>query len=420
MKRINRAAVTGTVALSLTLAACGTKGGESGAAETGAGGLKTDYGITDDTITLGNLTDTSGVFKDIGIAISNGIQIWADDVNEDGGICGRQVKIDLKDTGYQADKAVPLYAAMNDDVAGMVQVLGSPIIAALKSQLVSDKMFTIPATQAATNLAIPGVLMIGPSYDIEMINVLAYAQEKGLIADGQKLGHIYIEGEYGESGLNGSKYYAELHDQTVVPINVSPSTNDMAAAVTKLKGAGVSAVLLTTTAAQLSSTATQMAAQGMGNMPILGNNPTWSPTLPSTPAVSALGNYYRSVGIAPWGTDTPLINSIEETYLAEYTEPPEDHINTGYAFGLVSQAVLEQGCKDKDMTRAGLVEAATKVDNVDTGGITAPLDFSKQGVPSTRKTFIEQMDPNVPGGLKIVDQLSASGEAKDYKSPLLK
>ena len=69
---------------------------------------------------MGNLTDTSGVSTDIGITISHGIQIWADDVNSDGGTCGPHVKIDNRDTGYHADKVATLYAAMNADVTGKV------------------------------------------------------------------------------------------------------------------------------------------------------------------------------------------------------------------------------------------------------------------------------------------------------------
>lgn len=54
----------------------------------------------------------------------------------------------------------------------------------MEVRLVSGYMVTIPATQAATNLAIPGVMMVCPSYDIEAINVLAYAQQKGLATEG--------------------------------------------------------------------------------------------------------------------------------------------------------------------------------------------------------------------------------------------
>ena len=419
MKNKFRMLAIGGVAISLTLAACSTKGGDSGEAKTGEGGLKTDFGITDDTITLGNLTDTSGVFKDIGLAITAGHEIWAKELNAAGGICGRQIKIDTKDTGYAADKAVPLYAAMSGNVAAMIQIIGSPVVAALKDSLVNDKMVTIPATQAATNLDIPGMMMVGPTYDVEVINGLAYLQKEGLITDGQKFGHIYIEGEYGTSGFNGSSYYAKEHDQTIVPVKISSGDNDMSAAITQLKSQNVDAVIMTSTGNQLSSAATQMAAQGMGALPLLGSNPTWTPKLVDTPAVSALGNYYRSVGIAPYGADVPLVQKINTQYEADYTEPPEDHVNTGYAFGMVLQAVLEQGCKDKDMTREHLVELSTEVE-VDTEGITAPLNYSKPGKPSTTSTYIEMMDPAAPGGMKVVADLASADEAKEYKSPLQK
>ncbi len=51
-------------------------------------------------------------------------------------------------------------------------------------------------------------MMIGTTYDLEIVNGLAYLQQQGLIADGDTIGHIYIDGEYGGNGLKGSQYYA--------------------------------------------------------------------------------------------------------------------------------------------------------------------------------------------------------------------
>lgn len=45
------------------------------------------------------------------------------------------------------------------------------------------------------------------------------------------------------------------------------------------------------------------------------------------------------------------------------------------------------------------------------------LDFSKPGAPTTRETFIEQVDPTAAGGLKIVSDLAVSEEADAYKAP---
>jgi len=416
--RVVGAGLAAAVAVTMSLGACSTKGDDSSSSS--SGGVKTDKGVTDSTITLGVQTDESGVFKEIGLGITHGHELWADDVNAAGGICGRQVKLEIADNGYAADKAVTLYAQMKDKVAAMIQLLGSPVIAALKGQLEGDSMVAIPASQAATNLDLPTVMMVGASYDVELINNLAYAQQQGLIKDGDKLGMIYIEGEYGVSGFNGAQYYAKQHNQTVEGIKVGPTDADMSSAVTKLKSEGVNAVLLTTTGAQLGSTATQMAAQGMGDLPIIGNNPTYATALVKSPAMSALGNYYRSIGILPYGADNDLAQKIVTEFDKKYPgETPNDDINVGYVFGLIMQTVLEKACDNKDLTRAGIVKASKTV-KVDTKGLGPELDFTKPGELSASETVIEQIDPSVPGYLKVVHEFFSAPEAKDYKSPLQK
>ncbi len=414
MHKINRAVLAGLIALTLPLAACSTKGGSTGEAKSGAGGVKTDFGVTNKDITLGVMTDASGVFKVTGVNLTQGNQLWADDVNAAGGICGRQIKLDVRDNGYQADKAVTLYAAMKDNTAGMLQLLGSPILAALKSTITSDNMLSIPASWASSNLDSPAVLMVGATYDIEMINGLSYLQKQGLIKDGDKIGHIYIDSEYGQGGLIGSQAYAKEHNMTDVPLKVTGTDNDMTAAVTSLKSQGVSAILATTGPAQLGSIATQMAAQGIGNLPLLGNNPTWASTLLGTPAKDALSNYYRNTSVVPYSSDVPLAQKIAKEYEAKYTDPPNDAIDFGYASSLAYQTVLEKACKNKDLTRAGIVKAASQV-KVDTQGMTAPLDFSKPGQPSTRSTVVEKADAAEKGGLKVIQPLTESKDAKSYK-----
>ena len=416
MHKVNRAIVVGAVALTLALGACSTKGGNSGAAKEGAGGVKTDFGVTDDTFSLGVLVDESGAFKVTGLAQAEGNQLWADDVNAAGGICGRKIKLDIRDDGYLADKAIPLYASMKDNIAGMVQLLGSPIVAALKSQIESDNMLSVPTSWATGNLASPAILQVGATYAIEMINAMAYVQKQGLIKDGDKLGIIYITGEYGGDGLLGAEHYTSEHNQTLVKVQIAGTDSDMSAAVTQLKGEGVTAALVTTTPVQTGSVATQMAAQGIGDRPIVGVNPTFTPTLLHTPAKDALGNFYRGHFVAPMSADIPIVKKIAKEFSAKYTDPIQDGVNIGYVSGLAYQSVLEQACKDKDLTRAGIMKSARKV-KVNTQGLTAPLDYSNEGQPATRATYVEQVDPNVAGGVKIVGDLSASKEAKSMKIP---
>lgn len=305
---------------------------------------------------------------------------------------------------------------MKDNIAGMVQLLGSPIVAALKSQIESDNMLSVPTSWATGNLASPAILQVGATYAIEMINAMAYVQKQGLIKDGDKLGIIYITGEYGGDGLLGAEHYTSEHNQTLVKVQIAGTDSDMSAAVTQLKSEGVTAALVTTSPVQTGSVATQMAAQGIGDLPIVGVNPTFTPTILDTPAKDALGNFYRGHFVAPMSADIPIVKKIAKEFSAKYTDPIQDGVNIGYVSGLAYQSVLEQACKDKDLTRAGIMKSARKV-KVDTQGLTAPLDYSNEGQPATRATYVEQVDPNVAGGVKIVGDLSASKEAKSMKIP---
>ena len=79
-RRTRRAAAAALVAVALTVAGCSTRAPEQPAGGGGGGQVQTDVGVTADTITLGVLGDTSGPFKNLGTALVQGNQLWADEV----------------------------------------------------------------------------------------------------------------------------------------------------------------------------------------------------------------------------------------------------------------------------------------------------------------------------------------------------
>ncbi|MBB3053032.1 ABC-type branched-subunit amino acid transport system substrate-binding protein [Prauserella isguenensis] len=116
-------------AAALVLTACGTKGGGSDGGTEGAGGVTTDVGVTDADITLGVMTDQTGPFKALSTGITHGNQLWVEDANADGGICGRDLKLEIVDHGYKADTPKTLYPQIEPKVLGLVQLVGSPVTA---------------------------------------------------------------------------------------------------------------------------------------------------------------------------------------------------------------------------------------------------------------------------------------------------
>ena len=422
MQKKLTAAAAGIAAVTLAVTGCSTKatddnGGGGGGSSNGD--VKTDIGVTDDTITLGSLADHSGVFKVLSLAFTEGDAIWAEEVNAAGGICDREIVIEVKDTGYKVDNAIPLYEELKGTSLGIIQMVGSPILAALKTRITQDHMVVSPGSWASVNLDAPEVMMVGQTYDVEMINGLSYLQAQGTIADGDTIGHIYTDSEYGQGGLMGSKSYAEQHNLKIIEAPIGGTDTDMTATITKMKSEGVTAIAITTPPAAVSSTVVQNVAQGL-NVPVIGNNPTFSPTMFTDDTVAAgLDHFYLVSSVAPSGSDNPLAKKVSEAYAARTSEPPNIGVMQHYVTALAWGSVLEQACKDGDLTRDGILAAKEKVDSVDSQGLGGALDFTVPGAPSSREAYILAPDNSAPDKLVVAEggDLFESAEAKDYKAP---
>jgi len=413
MKRTHLAAALAAV---LVLSACSTKANDAGSSGADSSGVKTGKGVTATDITLGVMTDKSGVFKNLGLGITQGNELWAKDFNAAGGVCGRQVKLEEVDHGYKADTAKTLYPQIEPKVLGFVQMLGSPVVAALKQNLSSDKAVAAPASWSSELLDNPYVMIVGTTYDLEIIDGLSYLQEKGLIKDGDTIGHVYIDGEYGKNGLRGSQFYSKKHNMTVKEVKITSTDSDLTNVVTGLKGDGVKAIVLTTTPTQTGSAVAANKALGL-NVPVLGNNPTFDPALLKSPAASALDKLTIVASSVPFSADIPKAKEVAAKYKAAYKETPNGGVPYGYAVAEVWGAVLKKACDNKDLTRDGIAAALKQTTSASTDNLVAALDFSKPGTPATRQVYAATPDATAEGGVKYVKPLFEAPEAKEYVAP---
>ena len=397
------------------LVACGSKGTESSAGGGDNGDIKAGPGVTATTIKLGALTDLSGVFAPLAEPLTQANQLYWKQRNAEGGVCDRKVELEIKDHGYDPQKAVVQYRDFSADILGLQQLLGSPITAALLPTLKDDSMIALLSAWPSSLLTNENIIIVGTTYDVEMINVLDYLKEKGKLKSGDAIGHLYFEGEYGENGLKGSKYFASENDMKVVEQKIKATDEDMTGQVAAFKRAGVKAIAVTTAPTQLASVAGIAAAQGM-NVPIVGNNPTYDPALLQSPAAEAVkANTYISGSIAPWTLDKAGVQKVSQEFKAAYPKSvPKASVQFGWAQAEVMYQILTKACENKDLTREGLIKAAHELSGIDTGGLIAgPLDYTQAGQPATRAVYIVR-PADVPGGLKALPGTFESETAKSY------
>jgi ABC-type branched-subunit amino acid transport system substrate-binding protein len=416
MNRRLAALATGIlVVAALALSACGGKSTEGGGGS--SGGVKSGPGVTGKEITLGVQTDLSGVFAALGEIVTKSDQLYWKQVNAQGGVCGRKVKLIIKDHGYDPQTAVTQYRDIAPQVAALQQVIGSPISTALLPSWERDHMLALLAAWAPTLLSKEPIGIIGASYDVEAINGIDWLMKNKGLKSGDKIGDLYFEGEYGEGGLVGVKSAAKKNGLTVVEQKIKATDEDMSGQVAAFKRAGVKAIWVTTGPKQLASLAGVANSQGL-DVPVAGNGPIFSPTLLDTAVGKTLeDNVTVFSSTAPISLDKPAVVKAKADFHAAYPKlDPQQGVITGLAEGEVMKAALQKACAGKDLGRENIVKSFRQVSNLDTKGfIAGPMDFSKVGKPSTKEVYVLKIDKGAAGGEQTIGGPYLSDAAKKYE-----
>ncbi|MET9496547.1 ABC transporter substrate-binding protein [Streptomyces sp. NPDC006552] len=414
--RTSTLTVTAVAALLALTAACSSKAEDGkGDDKQSADGVKTGQGISGKTIDLGVLTDMTGVYATLGKSVTQAQQLYVKQVNADGGICGYQLKLTVRDHGYDPQKAVAGYTELAPKVLGFTQFIGSPFVAAVEKRITGqDKALVLPQAWSSNLLGSPYVRIIGSTYDIETINAIDFLMKEKGLKKGDKLGHVYFEGDYGESALKGSTYMAKEAGLTVVEQKIKPTDNDMTAQVAALKKAGVKAVVISAGPRQAASLVGVAAAAKL-TVPVIGNNSAYAPQLLGTQAAPALlANYYVASPSLPIGADTPEAEKLVADYKKAY---PKDGLDNGVVAGWTAAGVfgeaLKKACASKDLTRESVDKALLSLNGYDMG-FGVDQDFTDPKAPSSYKSVILQPDKTAVGGLKVVQDPAEAPQAKTY------
>ncbi|MCZ2857631.1 ABC transporter substrate-binding protein [Blastococcus sp. VKM Ac-2987] len=389
------------LAASFVLAAtgCSTKAPESsggGGGGAAAGDVTTDVGVEGETINLGVLTDLTGVFAALGNDITNANTLFW----QNNQVCDTyDVTLDVQDTGYVPQQGVQLYSGMQDNVLAMQQTIGSPINTALAPEYESDQIVNFPSAWSKTLTEIPGTGVVGATYDVEIANGYDYLFREGLLQEGDTVGHIYFEGEYGANGVEGTRAVAEAKGLEVIEAQIKATDQDMSAQITQFNSAGVDLIALTVAPGQTASVATVAAAQGL-DVPILGSNPVFAPGLLEGPAAEWLKTHlYVASPVSSFDAHPELLQQYQEAYPDAV---PSLGVVVGFGMSEMMKQVLDAACENGDLTREGVLTAFQELEEVDTGGLVVPIRGFEVGQSPSLESFILQ-PADVPGGATVLE-----------------
>ena len=394
------------LALAVLVAGCSAKDDEKVQVKTGPG-------VTDDTISLGVLTDMTGPYKASALTRMKGYELYLKQVNDRGGICGRRVEIKLKDHAYDVQKALDAYFELEPQILGLMELAGTPMTTAIEPDIMQTRTLTAPVAWSASLLGNPHMMVVGTTYDIDVINGLDHYKRRGVIKEGDTVGHVYVQGSYGDNALEGSRFVGQQWNMRIAEQPISETTADLSQQIGALKAAGAKAVMLSTTPAQTAA-AVGIAAAMKWDVPFMSNVVGYDSAILDSPVGAAVQKQLSVVtSVAPFSGTQPGPREVAAAFNKAYpNDKPALYVDHGYTVAMVFLSVIEKACKNGDLSRDGVLKAFHDTKGLETRGLTAPLHYSLVGRPSSTQSYITKVDKSAPGGLTTVEELFESDMVK--------
>jgi branched-chain amino acid transport system substrate-binding protein len=381
------AAAAGLAATALVVAGC--SGGASGE----AGGEETD-----DPIVVGISLPLTGDFSEPGKGVQRGYEAWAQFVNEDGGLLGRQVELKILDDQSSADRVVQDYEALiaQDEVDLVFGPFSTRLV--VPSARVAEEygmLFVEPAGAAAEvfEQGFENLFYAAPAIADDHYNYLA--EHILAMPEGERPETVAVA-SMDDPFAQGTAYglrdkLADGGLEIVVDEVYPPNTTDFSPIAAKIDDSGADMVIGGT---QYQDAVNLIVAlQQLDYQPELAAFST-APTNPEF--ATAIGDKTEGI-LSPTGyTETASYESNVD-FVERYTElhgnpPGEDEANAYTTGQVVAAAVEAVGCAEQGECQQELVEWLHS-NPVDT--VVGPLTWDETGKPEGAHLIQQYVDGEI-------------------------
>lgn len=347
--------------------------------------IRTGIGVDDGVIRVGVLVPLSGPAAVFGESVVAGHTAFWTYVNETlGGVGGEyEVEVTVFDHRYDVDDATGGFNDLSGRVVGFAGALGSPIDEALAPLLEESGMLMMAGSLSSEwighSALVPNLML--PTYRDQVASGLAWAADGGLAGE---TAILYQEGSYGEDCLRG--YDAAVSDLRLASagrVAHAPASTDFGDVVEQLRASEPDLVVVCTTADAL--------VRIVATADSLGFNPNWLVAAQSFDAgvATALGGDEGvEAGIARLGRvgvmgagppdGAPAASLMRSVF--EGSDATDWYTLFGYSQAATFHLILEEAFESSDLTRAGLREAAARLDGIDLG-LDGPLSSLVRPAP---------------------------------------
>lgn len=335
-------------------------------------------GVTDSTVTLGEVIPLTGPPSLIGIAEMLGSVIAVEEVNAAGGINGRKVVVVREDDGYVPSRSVQAAIKLInvDNVFAFTNSSGTSHTLAVMEVLGEDNIPLVNAHAPATAQYTPprhNVFVVGQSYTNGVKAMIRYmANQK----KGAKWATVTQDDEYGSELRVGYEAIAkELDLDTVVQLKYKRGQKDFSAEMLRVKEAGATAMLNGGIISEVVGMAKEAHKLGLN----MYAGTVWTGRLPIVQKlVGEAGQGLITVDYVAT-LDEPagraFVEKAKKYLLPEQIEKLNRYSVSSYVgMQLTFEAIRNCG---NELTRECFISKMEEIKDFDTGGLMGPVSFGK-------------------------------------------
>jgi branched-chain amino acid transport system substrate-binding protein len=326
-----------------------------------------ENGVTKDTIVLGQSAAFSGPAQRLGDSMREGAQLYFDEVNRNGGVHGRKIKLVSLDDGYEPDRAAPNTKKLIEDekVFALFGYVGTPTSYAVLPIATEAKVPFFGAFTGAEGLRAPFnkyVFNVRASYFQETEALVEFLVKQGK----KRIAVFYQNDSYGKAGLEGVQKAMERRKLPIAALGtVERNTVDVDGAVAAISKVNPQAVIMISAYKSIGAFVRTMVKVGT-RADFLNVSFVGSDALATELADLGHGVYISQVVPYPW--DPGFSVAIEFTALAKKNAPnlkPSFNNIEGYICAKIFVEGLRRA--GANLTRESFIASLESLRDLDVG-----------------------------------------------------
>ena len=338
-----------------------------------------EVGVSDTEVVVGQSAALTGPSQDLGQGMKKGMEIYFKEINSQGGVNGRKIRLISLDDGYEPDQCAVNTRKLIDEqgVFALLGYVGTPTAKVAVPIIESEKVPFIGAFTGAGLLRTPlkhYVINCRASYDDETEGLVHYLVDKLGI---KKIACFYQDDSYGRAGLEGTAKALKNRGMDLVSTGTyERNTVAVKGGLMRVKQGNPEAVVMVGAYAPCAEFIKLAKKIGMKDVKFCNISFVGTESLQK-----ALGDAGEGVIVSQvWDVsyDCPLKNEYTNL-LAKYYPSEKPGFISYEGFAVAKFFVEALKAAGSDLTREGLISAVESKGKFDLGGITLNYSASDHG-----------------------------------------